>query len=157
MRKIIFLLFVLFALPNTLWAADPIIGTWKTNLKKSSFPADQKKIKEDINTYREIEGGLIELNISTVFEDGSTDSGTWTWPKEGGVAKCISKPLAEGLLYVEGFVEPGHWYASITLNGKQVALYHKIISRDGMTMRQTYTGTNDEGRPLKIIKVLEKQ
>ena len=70
MRNILFLLILLFSFSNTLWASDPIIGTWKTNLEKSSFPADQKKIKEDINTYREIEGGLIELTISTVFEDG---------------------------------------------------------------------------------------
>ncbi len=157
MRKIFFLLIILFSLSNTLLASDPIIGTWKTNIEKSSFPSGQKKMKEDINTYNEIEGDLIELTISTVFEDGSTDPSKWTWPKEGGVAKCLSKPLEKGLLYVEALVEPGHWYASITMNDKQVGLYHKIISKDGKTMRQTYTGFDDDGKPIKIIKVLERQ
>ena len=42
MRKVIFLLIIILSLPTATWAADPIIGTWKTNLEKSSFPAEQK-------------------------------------------------------------------------------------------------------------------
>ncbi len=157
MRKIVFLFIVFFSLPNTLWAADPIIGTWKLNTAKSVLPADQKNIKEDINIYRETEGDLMELTISTIFEDGSTDSGKWAWPKDGGIAKCLSETLEEGFLYVEGYVEPGHWFAVITLHGNQVGLYHKIISKDGKTMKQTYKGADEQGKPLKIIKVMEKQ
>ena len=70
MRTIIFTLFIL-SFPGTIWAADPIVGVWKTDLEKSSFPADQQGIKEDINTYREIEGDLIELSIKTINPDGS--------------------------------------------------------------------------------------
>ncbi|NLD35897.1 MAG: hypothetical protein GX654_03425 [Desulfatiglans sp.] len=157
MRKIIFLFFIILSLPNTLWAADPIIGTWKLNIAKSVLPADQKNIKEDINIYRDIEGDLMELAISTVFEDGSTDSGKWTWPREGGVAKCLSKTLPAGLLYVEGYVEPGHWFAVITQNGNQVGLYHKIISKDGKTMTQTFKGVDEQGKSLNIMKIMEKQ
>jgi hypothetical protein len=157
MRKYIFLIFVILSLANTLWAADPIIGTWKLNIAKSVPPADQKKIKEDVNIYREIEGDLMELTISTVFEDGSTDSGIWTWPREGGVAQCLSKTLKQGLLYVEGYVEPGHWFAVITQNGNQVGLYHKIISKDGKTMTQTFKGVDEQGKALNIIKIMEKQ
>lgn len=157
MRKFIFLLIFLFSLPNILWAADPIIGTWKLNITKSSFPDDQKKMKEDINVYSETEGGLMELSISTVFEDGSVDSGRWEWPREGGIAKCLSKTLPEGLQYVEGYVEPGHWFAIITQNGNQVGLYHKIISKDGKTMTQTYKGIDEQGNVLNIMKIMEKQ
>ena len=157
MRKIIFFLIIFFSLTNTVWAADPIIGTWKLNIEKSILPGDQKSIKEDINIYREIEGNLMELTISTIFEDGSTDSSKWTWPKEGGIAKCLSKTLTEGLLYVEGYVEQGHWFAIITMNGSQVGLYHKIISEDGKTMTQTFKGVDEKGKHQNITKVLEKQ
>ena len=157
MRKILFLLTVFFFMPGTVQAADPIIGTWKLNIAKSVLPADEKSVKEDINSYREAEEGLMELTISTVFEDGSTDSSKWAWPEQGGVAKCLSKTLEEGLLYVEGYVEPGHWFAIITQNGNQVGLYHKIISMDGKTMTQTFKGFNEKGKLVNITKVLEKQ
>lgn len=55
------------ALPNTLWAADPIISSWKTNIEKSTASDGERKIKEEITTYREIEGGLIELAALTVY------------------------------------------------------------------------------------------
>jgi hypothetical protein len=156
MRKIIFILLIL-SFPGTHWAADPLIGTWKTNLEKSSFPADRQGIKEDINTYREIEGGLIELSITTIQEDGSLYSALWKWPKEGGFANCLSRTLDEGVLYVQTLIESGHWCVCIMKHGKQTARYHKIVSKDGKTMRQTLTGIDQEGKPLHIMKVLERQ
>jgi hypothetical protein len=156
MRKIILIL-LLVSFPGTLWAADPIIGTWKTNLEKSSFPAEQQGIKEDINTYREIEGGLIELSIKTINPDGSLYTALWTWPKQGGFAKCLSRTLDEGVVYVQTYIEPGHWCVNIMKNGIQSARYHKVVSRDGKTMRQTLIGMDAEGRPVRIIKELERQ
>jgi hypothetical protein len=155
MRKIIFILFI-FTFPGTLWAADPIIGTWKTNLEKSTFPADQQGIKEDINTYREIEGDLIELSIKTINPDGSLYTALWTWPKQGGFAKVLSRTLDEGVIYVQTLIEPGHWCVNIMKDGKQIARYHKIVSKDGKTMRQTLIGDKD-GNPISIMKVLERQ
>jgi hypothetical protein len=35
-------------------------------------------------------------------------------------------------------------------------MYHKIAGKDVKTMRQTLTGTKD-GKPITIMKVLEKQ
>jgi len=155
MRKIIFILFI-FSFPGILWAADPIIGTWKTNFEKSSFPADQQGIKEDTNTYREIDGNLIELSIKTINPDGSLYTALWTWPKQGGFAKVLSRTLDEGVIYVQTLIEPGHWCVNIMKDGKQIARYHKVVSKDGKTMRQTLIGSKD-GKPISIMKVLERQ
>jgi hypothetical protein len=152
----LFLILLILSFPGNLWAADPLIGTWKTNLEKSSFPPDQQGIKEDINTYREIEGGLIELSIKTVMPDGSLYSALWTWPKQGGFAKCLSRTLDEGIIYVQTHIEEGHWCVCIMKNGKQISRYHKIVSKDGKTMRQTLIGSKD-GKPINIMKVLERQ
>jgi hypothetical protein len=38
MRKVIFLLITILSFPTILWAADPIIGTWKLNVEKSTVP-----------------------------------------------------------------------------------------------------------------------
>ena len=157
MRKIMFLLIIFLALPNILWAADPIVGTWKTNLKKSTVSDGQRTIKEEISIYREIEGGLMELAASTVYEDGTAEYNKLVWPKEGGVVKFLSATLPEGMLYVEVLVEPGHWFASIIKDKKQIGLYHKVISKDIKTMNQLYTGLDDNGNPITIKKVLERQ
>ena len=155
MRKILFILFVLSFHVN-LWAADPLIGMWKTNLEKSSFPADQQGIKEDINTYREIEGDLIELSIKTINPDGSVYTALWTWPKEGGFAKVLSRTLDEGIIYVQTHIDEGHWCVNIMKDGKQIARYHKIVSKDGKTMKQSLIGSKD-GKPIRVIKLLERQ
>ena len=156
MRKVILIL-ILVSFPGTLWAADPLIGTWKTNLEKSSFPAEQQGIKEDINTYREIEGGLIELSIKTTNPDGSLYTARWTWPKQGGFAKVLSRTLDEGVLYVQTLIEPGHWCVCIMKDGIQTARYHKVVSKDGKTMKQTLIGVDGEGNPVNMIKALERQ
>jgi len=156
MRKIILVLLV-FSFPGYLWAADPLIGTWKTNVEKSSLPADQQGMKEDINTYREIEGDSIELSIKTINEDGSLYTAKWRWPKQGGFAKCLSRTLDEGVLYVQTLIETGHWCVCIMKDGKQIARYHKIVSKDGRTMTQTLTGIDGEGKPVNMMKVLERQ
>ena len=155
MRKIFFILIIL-SFPGSLWASDPIIGTWKTNLEESSFPADQQGIKEDTNTYREIDGDLIELSIKTINPDGSLYTALWTWPKQGGYARVLSRTLEEGIVYVQTLIEPGHWCVNIMKDGKQIARYHKVVSKDGKTMRQTLTGSKD-GKSIYIMKVLERQ
>ena len=155
MRKIFFILLIL-SFPGTLWAADPIIGTWKTNLEISSFPPEQQGIMEDINTYREIDGDLIELSIKTINPDGSLYTALWRWPKQGGYAEVLSRTLDEGVVYVQTLIEPGHWCVCIMKDGIQIARYHKVVSKDGKTMRQTLIGSRDD-KPMKIMKVLERQ
>jgi len=39
MKKVM-LLVAVFGLVGSLWAADPLIGTWKLNVAKSKFSAD---------------------------------------------------------------------------------------------------------------------
>jgi hypothetical protein len=155
MQKILLILFIAI-FPGTIWAADPLIGIWKTNLEKSSFPPSQQGIKEDINTYREIEGGLIELSIKTINPDGSVYTALWTWPKEGGYAKVLSRTLPEGIVYVQTHIDEGHWCVNLMKDGVQFARYQKIVSKDGKTMKQSLIGTKD-GEPIRVIKLLERQ
>ncbi len=151
MRKVIFLLIIILSVPGVLWAADPIIGTWK--LKSTNI----ENLKEAVNIYREIEGDMIELTDKNILKDGTTQESKWIWPKEGGVAKCISREMPEIMEYVEILVEPGHWYVSIMVNGRKVAMYHKKVSKDGKTLTQTLVGTNAEGESGDEMRVYERQ
>ena len=151
MRKVLLLLLIFSFYSATLWASDPIIGTWK--LKSSN----DENLKESVNAYREIEGGMIELSDRDVLNDGTSEVSKWIWPKEGGFAKCISRKIEEELLFVEILVEPGHWYVSIMANGRQVAMYHKEVSKDGKTLTQTHKGINEQGKQVDVIRVYERQ
>ena len=151
MRIIIYILIIALSLPTTLLAADPIIGTWK---EKS---VDDPKIKEAFLIYSEIEDGMIEFSTRDVLKDGTTDSSKWVFPKEGGILKRLSSKIEEELMYVGIFPEPNHLIISITKNGRQVAMYNKIISKDGNTLTQTLTVIEKDGKPMNVKKVFEKQ
>ena len=152
MRKTMLLLAV-FGLIGSLWAADPIIGTWKLNVDKSKGSPDATSKRTTLPTtvvYREVEGNLIEMS------DGSPASDKWTWPSQGGVASR-KPPLAENMLYVETLIEPGHWYVTIMRDGKQTGSYHKIVDKDGKTLRQTLKYLLPDGKLLEVLMIYDRQ
>jgi hypothetical protein len=145
MRKAL-LLFAVLGLAGSLWAADPIIGTWKLNIAKSVII--QTDLKERTEAYREIEGDQIERSSGPFV--------THTWPRQGGMAK-IQFPGSEGITFVQTLIAPGEWYVTTMRNGKQISVRHKVISKDGKTMTQTYRGTDSEGKPFEQLEVYDKQ
>lgn len=136
MRKIVMLMTML-GLASSLWAADPIIGTWKLNVAKSKIPQSESSPKEQTEIYREV-GSNIEFSVTTTQTDGSVVSGKLSWPKEGGAVKAVAGQVPKGRSYVEILVGPGEWYAAVLNNGKQLGFIHKTISKDRKTMIQTF-------------------
>ena len=139
------------SLSSVIFAADPIIGTWK---EKS---VNDPNVKEAFIMYKGTEGGMIEFSTKDVLKDGNTDSSKWLIPKEGGIVKCLSRELEEGLQYIAVFPDSNHLIISIMKDGRQVAMYDKIISKDGRELTQKLTGRDREGKNLNVVKVYEKQ
>ncbi len=137
MRKTMMLLAIL-GLTGPLWAADPIIGTWKLNVAKSTIPPSESSPKGQTEIYREMDGDQIEFSVTITQKDGSVVSGKLTWPKQGGTVKAPAGQLPKGRSYVEILVAPGEWYVAVLDNGKQTAFIHKTISKDRKTMTQTF-------------------
>ncbi len=137
MRKAL-LLFAVFGLADSLWAADPIIGAWKLNVAKSTIPPSESSPKGQTEIYREIDADQIELSVTITQKDGSVVSGKLTWPKQGGTVKVVAGQEPKGRSYVEILIAPGDWYAAALDNGKQSGFIHKTISKDGKTMTQTF-------------------
>jgi len=154
MRKAL-LLFAVLGLAGSLWAADPIIGTWKLNIAKSKYPPNVPVAKEITEVYREIEGGQIELTSTVTEKDGSTTLLKLTWPVQGGVAKVLQGDPA-GTTWVETLIA-GEWYATYLRDGKQFQTRHKAISKDGKTMRHTIRAADTQGKPFEILIVFDRQ
>ena len=153
MHRIILLL-VVISLTGSLWAMDPIIGTWKMNVEKSKLASTrQGSSGESTEVYREIEDGQIELKRSP--------SGTVvTWPKQGGIAVSTwesSSQSTEGNWLVQTLVAPGEWYVTYIENHKQIGFVHKVVSSDGKTMTQTMKFINDQGGLTEQVRVYERQ
>jgi len=158
MRKVIFLLIVILSAPSVLWAADPIIGTWKLNLEKSKIPEGRGRLssprKEMIDVYRELDSGLIELRAKRVFMDGSSDFDICTYPAQGGALKSQIMPPHISVFEIR--IRPGEWCGVYILDGKQIVTRHKVISEDGKTMRHILRSVDAKG-PYEEIMIMEKQ
>jgi hypothetical protein len=160
MRKLM-LLAAVFGLAGSLWAADPIIGTWKLNIAKSKFgPGVQATMKEQTNTLRELTVDQCELAITGIGTNGSPYSMKLTFPMQGGgpaVVTAQPPAIAEGVSVVVTFVEPGNWYFTDLKNGKQVAVAHVVVSKDGKSALETNRSTDATGKTTEQLLVYDKQ
>ena len=154
MRKALLLLTAL-GFAGSLWAADPIIGTWKLNLAESKNLSGLG-VTIQMEIYREVEDENIELAISGARADGSPLSYVIVFPRQGGQVR-YPQAVEEGRSEVETLIGPGNWMVTWMQNGKQVLLRNKLVSKDGKKMVQILKGVNAEGKLFEAIVVYDKQ
>jgi len=159
MRKV-FLLLMIFALSNTLWAADPIMGTWKLNIEKSILPPLLANIQEISFVVREL-GDDFELIVKGIQKDGSSISVKYIWPQQGGFRRYEYGGPEEGISIVETGIDSdytkGNGYTTVLLNGRQIAVTQWILSKDGKTWRGIGKASSAEGDIYEGLQWYEKQ
>ena len=151
MRRAMLLLTV-FALAGSLWAADPIIGTWKLNTAKSKDPEKKLTKEEKTATAREVNVDQIEITETGIKTDGTKYSTRALFPKQGGAA--IGDKTGSSLLIIIG---PGDWCFVVLQNGKQVGIAHAVVSKDGRSIIETVRDTDEKGIVTEMLLVMEKQ
>ena len=163
MRKAMLFL-TMFALAGSVWAADPIIGTWKLNLSKSrSRGGGDLTVKERTDVYREIEGNQIEWTRTETRADGSSSSSRLIWPQQGGIVILLlpgKEPVTktpDGESIIETLIEPGKWYVTRMRDGKQRSVYQKNVSSDGKTLSIIVKGYDEQGKPYESLTVYDKK
>ena len=148
MRKIIFLLIIILTLPTTLWGADQIIGTWKLNTEKSTYPH-----KELTEIYKEIGKDQIELTRTGHGQGFKFHDNKYTFPRQGGVCEFNGRKIG-----VEIKVSDGEWYAvNIDDEKEEWWIIHKIISEDGKTMYQESKRFEPQGNLVVEKGVFDRQ
>jgi hypothetical protein len=154
-------LLAVFVVAGSLWAADPIMGTWKLNIAKSKFgPGVQAPMKVQTNALREVTAGQCELTITGIGTNGSPYSMKLTYPLQGGGPAVIAAQppaLGEGLSTVVTLIEPGNWYFTDLKNGKQVAVAHVVVSKDGKSALETNRSTDATGKITETQLIYDKQ
>ncbi len=159
MRKAMLLLTV-FGLVGSLWAADPMLGTWKLNAAKSKFSptflALEKAAapKESTLVVRDLDADQIEITETGTRMDGSAISQRFTQPKQGGAA---TSGLPEGTIFIHTIVSPNDRVGTILQNGKQIEVIRWVVSKDGKTLIDTRRRTDTKGKPIEHVIVYDKQ
>ena len=109
MRKTILVLaFCGFA--ASLWAVEPIVGTWKTNASQSKLAPVGDWVKEIMVTYREV-GDQLTFEAKGTLINGTSLSNKGNRPLVGGIIKR-QPPDAEGIIYYVTVIGPGDAYVT---------------------------------------------
>jgi hypothetical protein len=154
------LLLAILGWSSTLWAADPLVGTWKLNTAKSRFsPAilgNQAPFREAIMTIREVDG-QIEILYKGTRTDGSSVLQQSTVPREGGVLKYQRGGPGDRVIVIFTRFDAHNGCFTRLQNSKQVYVNVTFISRDGKTQQDNYKGTDARGKPFEQIVIYERQ
>jgi hypothetical protein len=105
MTRRVALLMLVFA--ASVWAADPMVGTWVLNAKKSAFkpgPAPRSQTR----VYREAQGGIIGT-VVTVAADGKVTTVEYPLNYDGLPHPVAGSPDMDSIKMVQVTTQCG-WY-----------------------------------------------
>jgi hypothetical protein len=140
-------------LSGTAWAGDPVLGTWRLNVNKSSYnpgPAPKSQVRR----YEAVEGG-IQVTIKTVTADGKSTSVQHPLNYDGQEHPITGSGQADAIALEK--IDEYTSEAVLKHAAKIIGRNRRTVSPDGKTMTITYEGAGNGGRPIKNIAVYERQ
>jgi hypothetical protein len=144
---------LVMALATIALAADPIMGTWKTNVSKTKLAPVGDWTKEATLIFREL-GDQFTYETKGTLINGSSFSNKGNRPLVGGICQ---PPNADGTVSYVTVIGPGDAYVTTLRNGKQVFWDHYVVSKDGKTLTVTTKGTDEKGKPAEALYFLDRQ
>jgi hypothetical protein len=137
----------------SLWAASPIVGTWKLDVAKSKYSPGPAPKSATI-TYEETADG-IKRTGETIDAEGKATSFTYTAKYDGKDYPITGSDLYDAIAAKS--VTANTTEATLKKSGKVVSHAKRVISKDGKTMTLTITSTNAKGQKTKDVAVYQKQ
>lgn len=140
-------------LATTLWSADPSLGTWKLNLRRSIFHPGPG-FQSETRTYEEVKDG-VQVTIRTINAKGKLVTSIYLTTPDGeqhAVSGSGGPADSVGLKRINEFTAE-----SILMHaGKEIAKTTRVISEDARTMTITYRGLDPEGNDVNYTLVFER-
>ena len=134
-------------------ADDPILGTWKLNLAKSTFGGGPA-LKSQIRTYSQSAGG-ITLKMKTVSADGKETTTQTTYHLDGKDHPSMGNPDFDSLAGMQ--VDTNTAEFTLKRAGKPVGKLRRAVSNDGRTLTLNLVTTNVNGVQLSELTVFDKE
>jgi hypothetical protein len=133
--------------------ADPIIGTWKLNLAKSTF-AGIPAYKSQIRIYSR-SAGDITLKMTTVSAEGKETTTQATYKLNGKDYPSMGNPDFDSLSGEQ--IDTSTAEFTLKRAGKQIGKIRRAVSKDGRTLTINYVITNSNGIQTAALTVFDKQ
>jgi len=133
--------------------ADPVVGTWKLNLAKSTFgggPALQSQIR----TYSPSAHGTT-LKIKSVSADGKETSTQTTYRVDGKDYPSLGNPDFDSLSGTQ--IDTNTTEFTLKRAGNPVGTIRRTVSKDGQTLTLNFVITNAKGVQLSQLTVFDRQ
>lgn len=150
--KPILLILALCLVAALAFASNPMMGTWKLNEAKSTFPPGAPK---NPTVKYEAAGKEIKVTVDGVDADGTPTHNEWTGKFDGKDYKLTGDPNADMRSYKK--IDDHTTELTQKKDGKVVATGKIVISADGKTRTVTVSGTNAKGEKVTSTAVYDKQ
>jgi hypothetical protein len=133
--------------------ADPVVGTWKLNLAKSTFGGGPA-LKSQIRTYSQSAQGTT-LKMKTVSADGKETTTQTTYRVDGKDYPALGNPDFDSLAGMQ--IDTNTTEFTLKRAGKPVGTIRRTVSKDSKTLTLNFVITNAKGVQLSQLTVFDKQ
>ena len=138
---------------GTALAADPVIGTWKLNLAKSTFSPGPAP-KSQTRIYAESAQGMI-VTVKTTAPDGKDSTTNLTFKEDGKSYPATGSPDFDMVSISR--VDAMTVHSTQTKAGATVGNAVRSVSKDGKTLTFAQKGTHAGGGKYDDVSVYDKQ
>lgn len=153
--KVLALALALAAVPYTVGAADPFVGTYRLNTAKSATSGGQMPAELTL-TISEEGANLLVATSGKTAAGAAISADVLTLPKAGGTVKA-----PQGERNFDSTVVKRTNANTIDMvamqKGKERTRVKLALSRDGKTLTRSFTSTNAQGKPVTGNSVLERE
>ena len=133
--------------------ADPGVGTWVLNLKKSVYRPGAAP-RSQIRTYRESANGIV---ATVVTESAEGETSTVEFPvNDDGQSRPVTGSSSIDAIKM-GRVDRKQLKSQLMQRGKQVATSVREVSEDGNTLTITYDGGATDGSRVHYMAVFDRR
>ena len=152
MRIAVVAVAVSFMTATACFAANPHVGTWKTNEAKSK-PAPGMG-KTNTVMYAEKKDQL-QVTVDGMDKDGKPTHGVWTGKTDGKAYKVKGNLSWDMMAYK--MVDENTYDITAMKGGKTTWSASSTVAKDGKTRTLNMTGTDADGKKFKAKIVYDKE
>jgi hypothetical protein len=136
-------------------ASNPFVGTWKTNLAKSTYSPDPKPTVPG-TVKMEAVGDGFKTTIDATDAQGKPTHTETTW-KFDGKDNPTKGAAAPNTTAAYKRIDGRSFEVTGKVDGKPTIVTKVVVSADGKTITATQTGKNAQGQTVNNVIVGEKQ
>ena len=133
--------------------ADPVAGTWKLNLAKSTFGGGPA-FKSQIRTYSQSARG-VTMKMKTVSAEGKETTTRATFRLNGKDYPSMGNADFDSLSGMQ--IDTNTAEFTLKRAGKPVGKIRRAVSKDGQTLTINFVITNADGIQTAALTVFDKQ